>query len=554
MKEFSILIGGKAGDGVRRSGNLIGRIGNQAGYYVFVHDDYPSLIRGGHNFSVIRASKERVYSYHNELDLIIALDSDTIKKHQNKLKPKGRLIYDEKLGEKVKNGLAVPLSSMVEEIKGIPIMRNSVALGVLCHLFKIPIELVEHVMNEVYGKKAGPNIKLLRMGHEYAEKNFDRIKEIEVKKGDKCLITGNETIALGAVKAGLKLYIAYPMTPATSILHFLTNHKGDLDLRVVQPENEISVIIMALGAAYAGTRTMIASSGGGFALMQEGVSLSGMSETPLVIVESQRAGPSSGVPTYTAQADLRFVLHSGHGDFPRIVLAPSDIEEAYYKAGEALNLAWKFQVPVLILADKTLSESAMNVKLNENEVKYEKEKIAEPSKDYKRYKFTNDGISPLSFPGSKSIVKVTSYEHDEFGITTEEPEQIKKMQEKRFMKIKAMIDDLKKRKTVDVYGKGKDLVITWGSSKGAVIDAVNMLDKDVKVLSIIYLEPFPTWEVLPLIKEARKVVCVEGNITGQLAGLVREKTGFEIKDKILRYDSRPFDPIELANDLKKVFK
>ncbi len=551
--EFSILIGGKAGDGVRRAGNLIGRIFNRAGFYVFVHDDYPSLIRGGHNFSVTRVSEKRIFSYHNELNVIIALDSETVKKHQNKLIPKGRIIFDERFKEEIKNGLSVPFSSMVNEIKGIPIMRSSTAIGVLCYLFKIPTELVGQIMNEVYGKKTEPNIKLLNMSYEYAEKNFDRINKIKIKDGSKRLLTGNEAIALGAIKAGLKLYIAYPMTPATSILHFFTNHKDDLGLRVVQPENEIAVINMALGAAYTGTRTMIGTSGGGFALMQEGFSLSGMSETPLVVVESQRAAPSTGVPTYTAQADLRFVLHAGHGEFPRVVIAPSDIEEAFYKAGEALNLAWKFQVPVTILIDKTLSESATNVKLIEGKVTYEREKIAEQSENYKRYKFTDDGISHLSFPGNKSIVKASSYEHDEFGITTEEPEQIKKMQEKRFLKIKAMIEHLKKRKTVGLYGNGKDLVITWGSSKGAVLDAVDMMKKDIAVLNLIYLEPFPTWEVLPIINKARRVACVEGNFTGQLAGLIREKTGFEIEENILKYDSRPFDPIELAKSLEKVF-
>jgi len=551
--EFSILIGGEAGDGIRKAGNLIGRIFNQAGFYVFVHDDYSSLIRGGHNFSVIRVSEKKVFSYHNKLDMIIALDSETIKKHQNKLIPKGLIIFDGTFKEKIKNGLPVPLSSMVNKIKGIPIMRSSVAIGVLCYLFKIPTELAVQIMNEVYEKKAELNIKLLNMSYEYAERNFNRINKIKIKYGNKRLLTGNEAIALGAKKAGLKLYIAYPMTPATSILHFFMDHKNDLGLRVVQPENEIAVINMALGAAYAGTRTMIGTSGGGFALMQEAFSLSGMNETPLVVVESQRPAPSTGVPTYTAQEDLRFVLHAGHGEFPRILIAPSDIEEAYYKTSEALNLAWKFQVPVIILVDKTLSESVTNIKLINDRITYEKEKIAEQTENYKRYKFTDDGISPLSFPGGKSIVKASSYEHDEFGITTEEPEEIKRMQEKRFLKTKAITEDLKKKKTVELYGNNKDLVITWGSSKGAVLDAVDMMEKDIAVLNIIYLEPFPTWKVIPIIKKAKRIACVEGNFTGQLASLIREKTGFNIKEKILKYDSRPFDPIELANSLEKVF-
>jgi 2-oxoglutarate ferredoxin oxidoreductase subunit alpha len=552
--EFSILIGGEAGDGIRSAGNLIGRIFNNTGMHVFVWDDYPSLIRGGHNFSIIRVSDKKIWSFHDRIDLIIALNEDTINQHKNKLVKDGKIIFDSDVVKgKIKDGLPIPLNTMVKDVGGIPIMRNSAALGVLCHLFNLPHKIFKDLLNETYGKKAEANVKLFEMGDDYSNKNFKPFKKLETGKGKHGkLLTGNDAIASGAVKAGLEVYVTYPITPTTSILHHFAEKKDELNLKVILPENEIAVINIALGAAYAGKRAMIATSGPGFALMQETISLAGMSETPLLAIEAQRTGPATGVPTGTGQSDLKFVLHSGHGEFPKIVLALSDAEEAYYKTAEALNLAWKFQVPVLMMSDKVLSESAITTDLDENKIKIEQAKLAKDSMNYKRYQFTNDGVSPLAFPGGEAIVKADSYEHDEFGITTEDAEKVKAMQEKRFKKYDSIVKDLKKRETVKIYGKknSKNVIVTWGSTKGAVLDVCEGLD--AQVLNIIYFEPFPVWEVEPILKKAKKIVCVEANHSGQLADLIQEKTGIKIEKRILKYDSKPFDPLQLGKDLKRL--
>jgi len=560
-KDVSLVIGGQAGDGVRRAGNLIGRVLNRHGLNVFVLDDYQSLIRGGHNFSKIRAAPGEVWSHYDQIDLIVALDQETIDLHEKSLAKGGYVLHD---GDEIKYSgsgepLSIPLSKMVEEIGGLKIMRNSAAIGAVAYLYGLDLSVVNDVMTQAYGKRAEKNLVLAKNGYEYAEKSFDKISEVKkVERPPRPLLTGNEAIALGAAKAGLKVYIAYPMTPSTSILHYLAAHQDELGLAVAQPENEIAVINMALGAAYAGARSMVATSGGGFALMQEAVSLAGMSETPVVIVECQRPGPSTGVPTYTGQADMPFVVNAGHGDFPKIVVAPGSTEEAFYKTAEALNLAWKYQVPAIVLSDKHLSESFKTTEIDESQVKQEGVKLAgSAGEDYKRYAFTEDGVSPLAFPGtSGAVVKVSSYEHDELGYTTEEPDEIVRMHDKRGKKLDAIIKDLQGRETVKVYGDedANDLVISWGSTKGAVLEAMDIINRPLEFLQIIYLRPFPVWEVEKHLKGAKNTVCVEGNTSGQLASLIRQETGHRVGKKILKYDSRAFDPLKLADQLKEVLK
>lgn len=355
--EGNVLIAGEAGDGVRAAGNVVGRIFNRHGLYSFVRDDYQSLIRGGHNFSQVRGSSEKIWSHIEKTDVVLAFDERSIENHEERLDKEGLLIFDsDDLDHDSEKSRPMPLTSMVEEVEGIEIMRNSAAIGAIAHLFGLNLDIVKEVMEQVYGKKAEKNVSLAEKGFEYSVENFEQIRDLEFPDREEApLLTGNQAIAMGAAKAGLDVYIAYPMTPSTSILHFTANHEEELDLTVVQPENEIGVINMALGSAYAGARSMIATSGGGYSLMQEAMSLAGMSESPILVIECQRAGPSTGVPTYTSQADLDLALNSGQGEFQSIVLAPGDSEEAFYRSGEALNLAWKYQVPVILLSDKHLS-------------------------------------------------------------------------------------------------------------------------------------------------------------------------------------------------------
>jgi 2-oxoglutarate ferredoxin oxidoreductase subunit alpha len=560
LDEVSLLVGGKAGEGVRSTGYIIGRILNRHGLNVFIRDDYQSLIEGGHNFSQIRASSKETWSHYERADLIAALDQRTVDLHENELVSNGYVLYDpeEVTYSGSRKALSIPLLKMVEEIKGLKIMRNSALIGAVAYLYRLDLTKVNAVLTKIYREKAEKNLLLAKKGYEYTEKNFGRIDEIKrIDRPPKPLLTGNQAIALGAVKAGLKVYIAYPMTPSTSILHFLAGHQDKLGLTVVQPENEIAVIIMALGASYAGARSMVASSGGGFALMQEAISMAGMTEVAVVIVECQRGGPSTGVATYTSQADLKFVINAGHGDFPKVVVAPGDTEEAFYKTAEALNLAWKYQIPVIVLSDKHLSESYKTTSIDESNMDKEEVKMANGGSGYKRYELTEDGISPLTFPGTAgAVVKANSYEHNPDGYATEEPELINKMQEKRLRKYAQLITDLRSRETVKIYGEkdADNLVVSWGSAKGAVLEAMKLLKRKFKFLHVIYLKPFPIWEVEKHLGKAKNVISVECNSNGQFASLLREETGFLVNKKILKYDSRPFDPEDLANRIEEVLE
>jgi len=553
------VIGGEAGDGVRAAGGVLGKILNRHGLYSFVRDDYQSLIRGGHNFSQVIADSEKVWTQYHDAEVLVALDERTLKKHEDRLSDGGQIIFDpDELDYDSEMSFPVPMSSMVEEVEGIEIMKNSVALGVVAYLYGLELDLVEDVLQDEYGEKADKNIELAKKGYAYAEEYDEKIRELQVQDRKKLpLLTGNQSISLGASKAGLDVYVAYPMTPSTSILHFTADYEDELGLTVMQAENEISVINMALGSSYVGARSMVASSGGGFALMQEAVSLAGMSETPILVVDSQRAAPSTGVPTYTSQADLNLALNSGHGEFPSIVLAPGDQEEAYYRAGEALNLAWKHQIPVILLSDKHLSESRMSSEIDFDRVSSEEGKVIDnPGEEYKRYEFTEDGVSPLAFPGmNDALVQNSSYEHDESGFTTEEPEEIEDMQNKRKRKWEGIEEDVFDMDPVKVYGDedADNVVLAWGSTKGALLEALKHLDMPIKFVQPIYLKPFPREKVLNLVERSEKLVCVEGNSTGQLSSLIRKELLLSVDDEILKYDSRPFNPLDLAEELKEVF-
>jgi 2-oxoglutarate ferredoxin oxidoreductase subunit alpha len=349
------------------------------------------------------------------------------------------------------------------------------------------------------------------------------------------------------------------MTPVTSLLQYLAGQQKNTKVKVIQPESELSVINMALGISYAGKRVAIGSATGGFALMQEAFSFAGIAELPLVAVVSQRQGPATGLPTYSSQTDLRFVIHAGHGEFPKIVIAPGDGEEAYYISAQALNLAWQYQVPTIILLDKIISEHSATCLLDPKDIKIENGKIATNTDDkYGRYEVTEDGISPIAFPGaSNTIVKVTSYEHDHVGITVDEPELAEIMLNKRFRKAESVKIALDKYETVKVYGdkESKNVVVFWGSTKGAVLEAYERyLDKPVKLVQVLWMHPFPTKRLTEELSGADKIINVECNHDAQLANLIREKTGIIATHNILKYDAKPFDPVELADEFSKILQ
>ncbi len=550
MRELSVLIGGAAGDGIKQAGNAMARFFNRLGYYAFVYEDYQSLIRGGHNFAIIRASEKKILCHKDKVDLLIALNQESVEKHGWRLKENGLIIFDSNCVSS--EGIGIPMSDIARE-NGLPlIVRNVISLGALAGILGADFNVVEDVVKSTIRKKTEENLRAAKAGYEHAKQSGVKIDFEKLEKAQAPLLTGNEAIALGLVKGGMKLYVAYPMTPSSSILHYLAAYANELKIRTVHPETEIAVIGMVQGAAYAGIRAACGTSGGGFALMIEHLSLAGQAELPCVIVLSQRSAPATGVPTYTAQGDLFFAMFAGHGEFARAVIAPGDGEEAFYLSAEAMNLAWKFQIPVIILADKHLSESTFVAEIDEN-VSLQAPKLWDGEGEYKRYLQTEDGVSPLAFPGNaKAVVKANSYEHDEYGITTEQAELVAKGNEKRVRKMKALEEYLKTKETVKTYGnKGSDIALVfWGSTKGAAKEVA----EDLGILGVqpLYLKPLPTWELSKLL-EGKRVIVAEVNATGQLASWL-QCHGINVSEKILKYDARPFAVDELEEKVKNLLK
>jgi len=560
-KDFSILIGGEAGQGSRMAGLIIAKIFNFIGYKIYIYEDYQSLIRGGHNFSQIRAAEKEFQSRKEKIDFLLALDEKTINLHKKDLEKNGLIIFNaNKVKSKdynppttlpVKDGaprMGIEIEKIAKEMGGKPIMANMALIADFAKIIGLDWEILEGVLRREIKKEIDLNLKIGKRAYEIS-KNLLKIEKIS--KEPTLLLTGNEATALGAVKAGLKFYFAYPMTPATSIMNFLAKRE-DLNVKVIQPENEISVINMALGASFAGVRSAVGTSGGGFALMTEGLSLAGQSETPIFIIESQRGGPSTGMPTYNLQGDLLFVLSAGHGDFPRFVIAPGDAEQCLYYSALGLNLAWKYQTPVILLLDKDVSENTFSV--NEkilNLIQPEKFLLWDKKGEYKRYKITEDGISPLAFPGSKNvIVKSTSYEHDEYGITIES-EEVEKMQEKRLRKYETMSKEVEKLEAIKVYGNKKSdiAIVAWGITKGAAKEVAENLG--IKLIQPIIVEPFPKDKMKKALNGVKKLFSVELNTSGQMAKVLNSQ-GIKVDGKILKYTGRPFFTKEIEEKLKKI--
>ncbi len=549
-KEYSILIGGAAGEGSKKAGLIIAKFLSNYGYKIYVYEDYQSIIKGGHNFSLIRASVDQTMSPREDIDFLLALNEDTVDRHKKNLNDKNNLIYNDTIS--VKGGIGVSANKIVEEFKGIPIMRNTALVGAFAKVIGINWVTVQKVLKQELPIETEMNLKIAKAAYNQA-KTVLKIEKLKSKPLP--LLSGNEAIALGALSAGLDAYVSYPMTPATGILNYMASVATDHNIRVYQPENEISVINTAVGLAFSGRKTMIATSGGGFDLMVEGLSLTAQSETPLVIVEAQRMGPSTGVPTYNGQSDLMYVLSAGHGEFERLVVAPGDAEEAFYLTGLAMNISWKYQMPSIVLSDKEVSESTFS--FDEKNVKFvtpQKPLMWNGKGSYLRYKQTKDGISPLAFPGTKgALVKGTSYEHNEMGIATEDEKEIKAMQDKRMKKYELMKREVDKIKSVKVYGnkKSKKAVMVWGLSKGPAIEVAEKLG--LKVIQPLILNPFPEKQIKKELEGVNQLLVAEVNSTGQLAKLLTAN-GIKVSGKVLKYNGRPFTGPELEKKLKTKFK
>ncbi|MFX1371734.1 MAG: 2-oxoacid:acceptor oxidoreductase subunit alpha [Promethearchaeota archaeon] len=546
---FTLLVGGKAGEGVKKAGSVAAHMFSNLGRHVFQIDDYMSLIRGGHNFSVISTRPGWISSHYMKANLVVNFDQRSSETHKNDIAENGILIFNSDEQE-FDIGIGIPLTSEAEKYPMKNLMFGVGAVAILAATIGFEKEEMKQIIEEEYPRGIEDNVS-------FANKIYDIIypdcgKKFNLDRGDKkrSILTGNEAISLGAIAGGLDVYYGYPMTPASTILHTLAMEAENFGLAVVHAESEIAVINMAIGSAFTGAKAMVGTSGGGFALMTEGFSLAGMTEAPVLVVLSQRPGPATGVPTYTEQADLAFALTTGHGDFLRIVASPTTIREAYYLTAEMLDLVWKFQTPGILLTEKHLSESSMTV-----EIELEKSKWAEPKiykeGEYKRYLDTDDGISPMLFPPSKKIIKWNSYEHDELGITTENAKMISFMHDKRNKKLNSLIDYLKEQKTVKIIqGESPTNIITYGSTYMSVLEALKYGRMNPTIIAPIYLSPLPIWE-LEEFKDQDNIV-VEQSSTGQFTKLLNEKAGLKIRNTIKQYDGRPFDPIDLSNQIKEV--
>ncbi len=525
--EQHILLGGKQGQGINKASEIIAELLARKGFFTFKYRDYGSLIEGGHSFNVLSFSKDKINSHNEKVDLIVAQDKKTIEKHVDRLKSDGSIYrIFENFGE-----------------KDLGRAYNMVSVGVVANYLGINISEVEKVLETELGKNMEKNMEAVKKGYEFSntEKNLeDRERDIKV-------MSGSQAIAEGAIASGLDVYLAYPMTPATPVLHILADREKDEEMVTYQLENELAVANAALGSAHTGAKTMVGTSGGGYDLMQEATSMQGISEIPLVVYLSQRAGAGSGVPTYTEQGDLEVALKGGHGTFPRVVIAPGDAKESIKATNEAMYFAENFRTLSVLLGDKHVAESDYSfesgVTVEEVGRNIDRKEVG----DYKNYRITEDGNSPRSVPGI-NVVKSTSYEHDEFGITIEDSKKVEKMVEKRKRKKKTIEKESEKFQRYKIHGnKDSDtLVVGWGSTKGAIKDAVKKLG--YKFLQIIYLEPFPE-EIKEHLEESEEIFLVENNSEGLLGNVIREKTGYNINNKILKYNGRPFRKDELVEKI-----
>jgi 2-oxoglutarate ferredoxin oxidoreductase subunit alpha len=549
MTELSVLVGGKAGDGISNAGAIIAQVFNHMGYFVYMYTDYPSLIRGGHNYALVRAADRPVGACNYHIDYLVALNQETIALHLPQC-PDCTVVANADLVKSLPRGQAISINSILKDEAAPPITGNSAMIGAFAKAASISWEVVEEVFHRHMQKAAGENLRVAKRAYDMVQTT----RSIPAITGTAhSLLSGNEAIGLGLAAGGLDAYIAYPMTPSSTLLHFLAGYAERLGIRVIHPENEIAVILMGLGSAIAGAKTAIGTSGGGFCLMTEGLSFAGMAEIPIVIVVSQRTGPSTGLPTYTGQADLRFVLHAGQGEFPRLVAAPADPGEAYLWSAAVICLSWKYQIPAFILTDKTLSEGSYSVDPDQlADLLVSDPVLWDGQGTYRRYLDAPEGISPLAFPGRKNAtVKVNSYAHDEDGITTEDASLVAKMADKRTRKGEALKGELDQLPCVTTGGRTDAPValLCWGSAGNACSEVAT--DLGLRLIRPVVLSPFPDRQFADACTGVKRLIAVEENATGQLVSVVKEH-GRNVDDTLLKYDGRPFTPEELRRRVQEV--
>lgn len=566
--DYSIKIGGEAGQGIQTIGDALSKVFSRCGYNVFTHQDYMSRVRGGHNFYQIRVSDREISASRGPVDILVAFDRESILLHGGELSEIGLVVYDSTAMKEKYDGpqfFDVPLLDLATKSGGEKIMVNTVATGTVLGMLGLGTDIFLDILRDTLGKKGESvfeaNVRAAQAGHEFAGRECLRCEFSASAIGPKKMLIGiNEAVGLGALASGCKFYSAYPMTPSTGIMLYIASKAKEYGVIVEQAEDEIAAINMALGASFAGVRAMTGTSGGGFALMVEGLSLAAMTETPIVIALAQRPGPATGLPTRTEQGDLLFALHAGHGEFPRVIFAPGTPEQGFYLTSKAFNLSQKYQIPVFILTDQYLSDSQWTYDgLSLDKLAYVDWRATESEmgglKEYKRHLLTDYGISPFARPGaSRHLVVTDSDEHDEDGHLIEDAHTRIQMVDKRLFRKMPLI-----RSEIAppvFYGESRpDIILTgWGSTYGIMKEAVNGLSDTKKIAMLHFSEifPFPSnhdFDYLEILEKAKMTICVEQNASGQFVQLMRAETGFEFTGKINRYDGRPFLVEELLGEI-----
>ena len=568
---ITINISGAAGQGMQTIGFLLSKIFIRSGLHVFAVQDNESRIRGGHNFFSLRVSQKPVMAMTKAFDLLVALNQHALNAHQNQLSDKTMVIVDTAV---VPSGAFrgclcdVPLQQIALESGGDEIYSNAVALGAIVAIARGSRDDMAATLRDYFSQKekvAAANCSAANAGYDYVLKHHPALSLPLTASSDetrKMFISGHEAIALGALAAGCQFYAAYPMSPATSILTYLAGKTNDFSLVVEQPEDEIAAINMAIGASCVGLRSMTATSGGGFSLMVETLGLTGIAEIPLVLVESQRPGPATGLATRTEQADLRFVIHAAQGEFPRVVMAPGTAREAFYLTIKAFHLAEEYQMPVIILTDQYLADSYFTEErftLDQiiKERFFSKALLPDNPGTLLRYGFTDTGISPrYPITGEHKEMMYDSHEHTESGHITEDAGIRTRMVEKRFKKMEGVFSKVDSP-VIEGAQNASLLLVGWGSTYGVLHEVTAALNREgvpVRLMHIRELWPFPERAVLAELSQAQKWVVVENNYTAQLSGLIREKTCLQPSGTILKYDGRPFYYDELRDQVMKEVK
>ncbi len=571
--KFLWKIGGEAGFGVMTTGLLFSTLAARSGYNVYDYTEYPSLIRGGNNTTDVLISDGPATAYQHDVDMLVCLNKETYDLHKHRLHTQSIVVYDSEQYQLDREciGVGIPFKQLKREFKVEQIMINTIAMGASLALLDADFELFNQMLVEQFGRKGEQvvefNKKLALTGYEHVKQNYaSAIKPILTRKADaqaQLVMTGNDAFALGCVMADCRMYVAYPMTPSSTVLSTLAGWEKKTGMIVRHAEDEIAVVITALGATHAGVRAAVGTSGGGFALMVEAISFAGIAELPLVLFLSQRPGPATGMPTWTEQGDLLFAVNSGHGEFPKIVLAPGDVYEMVDLTLKAFDYADIYQTPVIVMSDKLLSEShqshikaeIMNLATNhpENRGKTVFETMQEP---YLRYRNEEDGISERLIPGAKGhFYQANSYEHAENSHTSESAEDRKMQVDKRARKEKTYLAT--HFQPPAVYGdinQAEAVFVSWGGNKGVITEAQRLLEQEgikTAYIHFTYIHPMDPDTVTPVFTQGKRYILIENNAKAQFGMLLRMDTGIQIEEKLLRYDGRPHMAEDIANYLKQ---